>query len=83
MTDRMTDRMTDCTTPPAEAPVVSPCTNVCRIDAASGWCEGCLRTLDEIAVWSALDAAARRAVCAELVLRRAASAALLAPVRRV
>ena len=58
--------------PPATAPVASPCTNVCRIDAASGWCEGCLRTLDEIAVWSALDEAARRGVCAELVLRRVA-----------
>ena len=58
--------------PPADAPVASPCTNVCRIDAASGWCEGCLRTLDEIAAWSVLDEAARRSVCAELVLRRAA-----------
>ena len=77
----MTD-LTDRTTPPADAPVVSPCTNVCRIDAARGWCEGCLRTLDEIAVWSALDEAARRAVCADLVLRRAASAAMPDPAKR-
>ena len=73
--------MTDRITPLAEAPVASPCTNVCRIDAASGWCEGCLRTLDEIAAWSALDEAARRAVCADLVLRRAASAQAPLPVR--
>ena len=77
----MTD-LTDRATLPADAPVVSPCTNVCRIDAASGWCEGCLRTLDEIAVWSALDEAARRAVCADLVRRRAASAAMPGPAKR-
>jgi uncharacterized protein len=34
--------------------VPSPCISVCRIDAASGLCGGCLRTLDEIAEWSAL-----------------------------
>lgn len=56
--------------PPPEA-IPSPCVNVCKMDAASGWCEGCLRTLDEIAGWSALDAAARRAVWAQLPLRRA------------
>ena len=33
-------------------PVPSPCISVCRMDAASGLCEGCLRTLDEIAAWS-------------------------------
>ena len=75
MTGRATDHMHQRPklrqTPPAETPVASPCTNVCRIDAASGWCEGCLRSLDEIAAWSALDEAARRAVCVDLVLRRA------------
>ncbi|MGA1318970.1 MAG: DUF1289 domain-containing protein, partial [Rubrivivax sp.] len=29
--------------------VPSPCINVCRIEPASGWCEGCARTLEEIA----------------------------------
>jgi uncharacterized protein len=52
------------------APVPSPCTSVCRIDAASGWCEGCLRTLDEVAAWSVLDDAAKRAVWLELGRRR-------------
>lgn len=69
----MIDRATPRAEAAAAAPVASPCTNVCRIDVASGWCEGCLRTLDEIAAWSALDEAARRGVCAELVLRRAGS----------
>ncbi len=35
--------------------VTSPCINICQIDAATGYCEGCLRTLDEIAGWSAYD----------------------------
>ena len=52
------------------APVASPCTGVCRIDAQVGWCEGCRRTLDEIAVWSTLDEAARQRVCDALPLRR-------------
>jgi predicted Fe-S protein YdhL (DUF1289 family) len=53
------------------ATVPSPCINVCRMNAATGWCEGCLRTIDEIATWSSLDDTARRAVWAELPLRRA------------
>ena len=32
-------------------PVPSPCISVCRMDAVTGWCEGCFRTLDEIAGW--------------------------------
>jgi predicted Fe-S protein YdhL (DUF1289 family) len=40
------------------------------MDAATGWCAGCLRSLDEIAVWSRLDEAAKRAVCAALPQRR-------------
>lgn len=51
-------------------PVPSPCVNVCRMDAASGWCEGCLRTLDEIAAWSQLDDAHKLAVRALLPARR-------------
>jgi predicted Fe-S protein YdhL (DUF1289 family) len=50
----------------------SPCVDVCRMNAASGWCEGCLRTLDEIAAWSRLDDAARRQVLAALPARRVA-----------
>lgn len=42
----------------------SPCVSVCRMDAASGLCEGCLRTLDEIARWSTLPDAGKRAVWA-------------------
>jgi len=42
--------------------VPSPCISVCRMDANTGWCEGCLRRLEEIGLWSSLDDAARRAV---------------------
>ncbi len=53
------------------APVVaSPCIDICRLDPRTGWCEGCLRTLDEIAAWGGLDDAARRAVWKQLAERR-------------
>jgi predicted Fe-S protein YdhL (DUF1289 family) len=32
------------------------------MDAATGWCEGCFRTLEEIAEWSRLDDEAKREV---------------------
>jgi predicted Fe-S protein YdhL (DUF1289 family) len=50
-------------------PVPSPCINVCRMDAATGLCAGCLRTLDEIAAWSRLDDDDKRAVWAALATR--------------
>ncbi len=52
-----------------EAEVASPCINVCRMDAASGYCEGCRRTIEEIACWSAYRAAEKRAVLARLPTR--------------
>jgi predicted Fe-S protein YdhL (DUF1289 family) len=45
-----------------EGAVVSPCINVCRMDASTGWCEGCLRTIGEIAGWSSFDDDTKRAV---------------------
>ena len=50
-------------------PVRSPCTSVCAMDASTGWCRGCFRTLDEIAAWSALDDDGKRAVLARLPIR--------------
>jgi uncharacterized protein len=44
--------------------VPSPCVSVCRMDAATGWCEGCLRTLEEIAAWSRLGDEDKRRVWA-------------------
>ncbi|MBX3620249.1 MAG: DUF1289 domain-containing protein [Rhizobacter sp.] len=53
------------------APVPSPCINVCRMDAATGLCAGCLRTIDEIAAWSTLDDDAKRAVWLSVEQRQA------------
>jgi predicted Fe-S protein YdhL (DUF1289 family) len=57
-------------TSPPSAPVPSPCTNVCRINEATGWCEGCGRTLGEIAAWSTMEDDEKRAVWALLPPRR-------------
>lgn len=56
------------------AAVPSPCNSVCRMDEAAGVCAGCLRTLEEISVWSLLDDDEKRALLAELAQRRAALA---------
>ncbi len=49
--------------------VPSPCVSVCRIDAGSGFCEGCLRTIDEIAAWRSLGDADKRSVWRAIELR--------------
>lgn len=33
------------------AKVGSPCIGVCEVDAESGFCKGCLRTVEEIIEW--------------------------------
>ena len=50
--------------------VASPCNSVCRIDVRSGWCEGCLRTLAEIAGWATMPDDEKRAVWDALAQRR-------------
>jgi len=52
--------------------VISPCISVCRMND-SGLCEGCFRTLEEIAAWSGLDGSQRLAVWARIEERAAAS----------
>ena len=47
----------------------SPCIGICRI-GDDGCCEGCLRTLDEIARWGEMTAAERGEVYAALAGRR-------------
>ena len=50
--------------------VASPCINVCRMSPDMGWCEGCQRTLDEIAHWSRATDDERRAILATVAGRR-------------
>jgi uncharacterized protein len=42
--------------------VPSPCLSVCRMDPNTEVCEGCFRTLDEIAAWSRMGDEDKRAV---------------------
>ncbi len=56
--------------------VPSPCQSVCIMHPTTGWCEGCLRTLDEIAAWSRMDNPAKRVVWAQLPQRLAQRIAL-------
>ena len=50
--------------------VGSPCTNVCRIHADTGWCEGCARTIDEIVAWGSATDGLRKQILARLPARR-------------
>lgn len=61
----------------ASTPVPSPCINICRMHAPTGWCEGCARTIDEIAAWSALDDAGRERLLRQLPARQAVLQPLL------
>jgi hypothetical protein len=59
--------------PAATSGVASPCVSVCRMDPSSGLCEGCLRTIDEIAQWSTYSDADKRVVLAQIEARKAAN----------
>lgn len=61
MTDRIWQR----------AEIESPCVKICVIHPQARLCTGCLRSLDEIATWSRMDADQRRAIMAELPDRKA------------
>jgi predicted Fe-S protein YdhL (DUF1289 family) len=49
--------------------MISPCIRLCVMDAETGLCLGCGRTLDEIARWSSLSDAERQAVMDDLPRR--------------
>jgi len=49
--------------------IASPCINICRLDDATGLCEGCGRSIDEIACWAALSEDARTTIMAGLPSR--------------
>jgi predicted Fe-S protein YdhL (DUF1289 family) len=57
------------TSPPMQSKQ-SPCTRICTIDADTGRCAGCGRTLDEIARWSQMTDDERRRIISILSDRR-------------
>lgn len=50
--------------------IETPCVQVCAIDAATGCCTGCGRTLAEIASWTQFTPEERRHIMGELAARR-------------
>lgn len=48
--------------------IESPCVNICRI-GKDRLCDGCRRTIDEIASWRAMTPAERAMVMADLTTR--------------
>lgn len=51
--------------------VPSPCIGVCAIDAISGLCRGCLRSVSEIGAWRDAGPASRRLILRRIDLRLA------------
>jgi uncharacterized protein len=50
--------------------VASPCINICQMDAHSGLCRGCFRTIEEITAWTRINDAARQQILAAVLTRR-------------
>ncbi|MFA6968781.1 DUF1289 domain-containing protein [Bosea sp. (in: a-proteobacteria)] len=53
--------------------ISSPCIKACMLDPVSKLCEGCGRSMAEIARWGSLSEAERLAIMARLQERQAAS----------
>jgi len=52
--------------------VSSPCINVCQMDPESGLCQGCRRTLQEIAEWMEMTPQEKLATLERVAARRLA-----------
>ena len=50
--------------------IASPCIDVCKMDEASGLCQGCYRTLDEIAAWAGAGDPEKILILAAVAQRR-------------
>jgi predicted Fe-S protein YdhL (DUF1289 family) len=57
--------------PEMQTPVPSPCISMCKMAPATGLCEGCMRTIDEIIGWASQTDEYKRAVWAEIRRREA------------
>ena len=49
--------------------IESPCVKICVIHPEARLCTGCLRSIDEIGVWSRMSPEERRSIMAELPAR--------------
>ncbi|HEX2726455.1 MAG TPA: DUF1289 domain-containing protein [Beijerinckiaceae bacterium] len=49
--------------------ISTPCIGICILDPDTGRCEGCGRTLEEVAGWLRMSEAERRRIMAELDAR--------------
>lgn len=58
--------------------IPSPCLSVCRLDLKNLYCEGCLRTIDEIRVWRASSDLDKKAIWGRIA-ERAATLSATAP----
>lgn len=58
--------------PPKLPPPLTPCIGICTM-GADGLCDGCARTLDEIAGWGRYSDAQRRALMDEVLPAREAA----------
>lgn len=52
-------------------PILSPCIGICRL-GNDGWCEGCLRSGDEIACWVVMGEVERRRLMDDVLPQRQA-----------
>jgi len=50
----------------------SPCISVCKMDAQRVYCQGCLRTIDEIRAWSTMSDTDKRTVWSRIEQRATA-----------
>jgi predicted Fe-S protein YdhL (DUF1289 family) len=56
-----------------EIDLVSPCVSVCTLDPVTRYCQGCLRTSDEIAAWPGLSYDGKIEILGRLQERRRAA----------
>jgi predicted Fe-S protein YdhL (DUF1289 family) len=59
--------------------VPSPCLSVCRMDRDRAFCEGCWRSIDEIAAWSRMADADKLVVWERIETRQREAASVLTP----
>ncbi len=50
--------------------VASPCISLCQMDAVSGLCKGCWRTIDDIVAWGTLSDTGKLLILKQIALRK-------------